>query len=281
VDRVRQDFTRLRDQYGARTLVFQDDHLLADRKRALAIIEVVKELGLSAVFQNGLALYALDRTMLEALKSAGIDQLLLSVESGSDRVLREVMHKPLDLSIVRRVAADCRDLGIYTNVNILIGLPGETKADIEEARDFLKTLDANWFLVFCATPLIGSEMFEICQEKGYFKGDYLDTDYKKAIVETEDFTAEYIQEKAYLLNLELNFVANSDYRLGHYQTALKGFENALRARSDHAVAYFCAARCYERLGDSEKADLYLATAKRICAADPFWRRYTDLLNILL
>lgn len=281
VDRVRQDFTRLRDQYGARTLVFQDDHLLADRNRALAIIDVVKELGLSAVFQNGLALYALDRKMLEALKSAGIEQLLLSVESGSDRVLREVMHKPLDLSIVRRVAADCRDLGIYTNVNILIGLPGETKADIEEARDFLGTLDANWFLVFCATPLVGSEMFEICLEKGYFKGNYLDTDYKKAIVETEEFTAEYIQEKAYLLNLELNFVGNSDYRLGHYESALKGFENAIRAKSDHAVAYFCAARCYQKLGDPEKAGIYLEIAKKICAADPFWRRHADLLNIPL
>ena len=69
----------------------------------------VKELQLTAVFQNGLALYALDRKTLEAFKSAGVNQLLLSVESGSARVLKEIMHKPLSLrSEERRVGYECR-----------------------------------------------------------------------------------------------------------------------------------------------------------------------------
>ena len=119
-DRVREDFTRLRDVYGAKTVVVQDDHLMADKQRALKIINIIKELRLTAIFQNALALCALDREVLEALKSAGVDQLPLAVESGSERVLRDIMHKPLNLSIVKRVADDCRDLGIYTNVSILI-----------------------------------------------------------------------------------------------------------------------------------------------------------------
>ena len=198
--RVREDFSRLRDQYGAKTIVFQDDHLMANKQRALEIIDIVKELQLTAVFQNGLALYALDRKTLEAFKSAGVNQLLLSVESGSARVLKEIMHKPLSLSIIKRVADDCRELGIYTNVNILIGLPGETKQDIEDTRSFLKIIKANWFLMFCATPLVGSEMLDTCLKNNYLKGSHIDCDYKKAIIETEDFTAEYIQEKAYFLN---------------------------------------------------------------------------------
>ena len=69
-----------------------------------------------------------------------MNNLVLSVESGSNRVLKEIMHKPLDLSIVKRVIADCRELGIASDISILIGLPGETKQDIEDARTFLKTL---------------------------------------------------------------------------------------------------------------------------------------------
>ena len=38
--------------------------------------------------------------------------------------------------------------------------------------------------------------------------------------ETEDF-AEYIQEMAHRMNLELNFVKNSDLHLGNYSVALK------------------------------------------------------------
>ena len=278
IERIREDFTRLKGHYGVKTLVFQDDHLMAKRQRVFEIIDIVKELQMTPVFQSGLALYALDRKMLEALKSAGVNPLVLSVESGSERVLKEIMHKPLNLSIVKRVVDDCRELGIYTDVNILIGLPGETKQDIEDTRAFLKTINATWFRINRAVPLVGSEMLDICLKKNYLKGNYLDCSFKKAIVETEDFSAEYIEEMAYTLNLELNFVENSDYRLGNYEVALKGFENVIRVKNDHAIAYYYAAKCYEKLGDLEKAQQYMNTAK-MNASKPFWRKYVDMFNI--
>jgi radical SAM superfamily enzyme YgiQ (UPF0313 family) len=278
LDRIRDDLERLRDQYGAKIIVFQDDHLMADKERALSIINMIKELCLTPIFQSGLALYALDRKMLESLRDAGVNPIVLSVESGSERVLRDIMHKPLNLSIVRRVAKDCRDLGIFTDVNILIGLPGETKEDIEDTRAFLKTIHGTWFRINRAVPLLGSEMLDICRKKNYLKGDYLNCSFKSAIVETEEFSTEYIEETAYALNLELNFVENSDYRLGNYDVALKGFENVIRIKSDHAIAYYYAAKCYEKLGNKEKSRGYMDQAKNN-AQKPFWRRYIDLFEI--
>ena len=279
VERIRDDLTRLRDEYGAKIIIVQDDNFMANKARALEIIGIIKELELVAVFQTGLALYALDRKTLAALKGAGVHQLFLPVESGSERVLKEVMHKPLNLSVVKKVVDNCRDLGIYANANILIGLPGETKQDIEDARAFLKTVNANWFMILIATPLVGTEMLDICLANGYLQGDYTNLDYKKANVTTEEFTAEYIQEMAYIMNLELNFVENSDFRLGNYADALKGFENAIRAKDDHAIAYYCAARCYEQLGNHERAGHYMSVAKRIAGEDPFWRKYADMFYI--
>ncbi|MEK7658929.1 MAG: radical SAM protein [Patescibacteria group bacterium] len=278
LDRVREDLKRLRDQYGAKIIFFQDDQFLLDRKRALLIIDMLKELKMAAVFQ-GLALFALDKEMLCALKSAGINSLILPVESGSERVLKEIMHKPLNLSIVKRVVDDCRELGIYTDANVLIGLPGETKKDIEDARLFLKTIGANWFHIHCAGPLAGSEMYEICKEKNYLAGGYVGADFRRAVVQTEDFTSDYIQKKAYMLNLELNFVENNDFRLGNYKTALLGFEHALSSKNDHAIAYYYAAKCYEKLGNSEKAQEYMNKAKTITVEQPFWRNYADMFNV--
>ncbi|NQT22499.1 MAG: B12-binding domain-containing radical SAM protein [Candidatus Omnitrophica bacterium] len=279
INRVREDLTNLKDRYGVKTIIFQDDQFMADKQRAFEIIEIMRELQLTAFFPNSLALYALDRRMLEALKSIEINELILAIESGSNRVLKEIMHKPLDLNIVKNVAGNCRELGIYTDVNILIGLPGETKRDIEDARAFLKTIYANWFRINVATPLVGSEMLDICLKKNYIKGSYIDCNYKKAVVETEDFTAEYIQEMAYFLNLELNFVENSDFRLGNYEMALKGFENAIKAKNDHAIAYYYAAKCYEKLGDLTKAAQYLDNARKIAKESPFWRKYVEMFNI--
>ncbi|MBF0180117.1 MAG: radical SAM protein [Magnetococcales bacterium] len=280
VERVREDFKRLAEQYGATTLVFQDDHFMGDVKRAYQIIRMIKELGLTAVFQNGLALYALKRPMLEALHDAGVRQLLLSVETGSERVLREVMHKPLKLSIIRQVSDDCRELDIYTNTNILIGLPGETKQDIEDTRAFLKTVNSNWFLIFCANPLVGSEIHRIAVERGYLTDRFIGSDYKEAVLETEEFSAEYIQEMAYVMNLELNFVHNSDMRLGNYAAALDGFRNVMRVKHDHVFAYYHAALCCTQLGDEEQSMHYLTEARRYATND-FWKKYVAMFALPL
>lgn len=279
LERVREDFLRLRDYYGADTLVFQDDHFMGEKQRALDIVNMVHDLDITTVFQNGLALYALDRQMLEALKRSGVNHLVLAVESGSERVLRHVMHKPLKLTIAQRVANNCRELGIYASVNILIGMPGETKKDIEDAREFLKTINANWFIILCASPLVGSEMYAICEDKGYLKDNYLGADYRRAVVETEDFTAAYIQETLYDLNIELNFVHNADVRLGYYAVALQGFENAIRAKNDHAIAYYFAAQCLDKLNETEKAEQYINRAMRIVQENPFWRGYFEKFDL--
>ncbi|MEK9154609.1 MAG: radical SAM protein [Patescibacteria group bacterium] len=279
VARIKEDLMRLKEQYGANRIGFQDDQFMADKKRALEIINIAKELKMEIFFQSGLALYALDRKMLETIKEAGLSQLVLAIESGSNRVLKEVMHKPLNLSIIKRVIADCRELGLDTDANILIGLPGETKQDIEDTRTFLKTLDATWFRIYIATPLIGSEMFDICLKKNYLKGSHIGSDFKRAVVETEDFNSDYIQEKAYALNLELNFVGNSDFRLKNYEKALQGFENTIRVKSDHAFAYYYAAKCYDMLGDTEKAQRYMNTAKQIVKEYPFWRNYANMFRV--
>ncbi len=281
IERVKEDFKILKEKYEAKIIIFQDDNLMSNKERVYKIIDIIKELNLTVIFQNALAMYALDRKMLESLKSAGVNQISLSVESGSDRVLKEIMHKPLNTSIIKRVIDDCRELNIYTNVAVLIGLPGETKYDIEVSRQFLKTTHANWFLIFCASPLIGSEMYEICCKKNYIKGDYIGIDYKRCVVETEDFTSEYIEKIVYFLNLELNFMENGDYHLGNYITALKGFEHTINIKNDHAIAYYCAARCYEKLGNLEKYQQYINKVKIIIKENPFWSNYINMFNVKL
>lgn len=279
VRRVREDLKRLQKQYGATKIGFQDDNFMIDKQRALKIIDIAKKLKMTIFFQSGLALYALDRKTLEVIKDAGINELVLAVESGSDRVLKKIMHKPISLSIVKQVVDDCHELGIDTDVNILIGLPGETKKDIEGTRSFLKTLDATWFRIYIATPLVGSEMYDICVKNNYLKGSHIGCDFKRAVIETEDFTAKYIQEKAYSLNLELNFVGNSDFRLGNYKKALKGFENTIKVKNDHAFAYYFAAKCYQKMSLDKKYRAYKAKYQQLIKKSAPWKNYAKQFNL--
>lgn len=281
LERVKEDILRVKDEFGIKVITFEDDHFMGDKQRAYEIVKFVGEQGLTAFFPNSLALYALNREMLVALKEAGVEQLILAVESGSDYVLKNVMKKPLKLDIVRRVSKDCREIGIYTDCNILIGLPGERKSDIEDSRQFLRTVGANWFRINVATPLLGSEMHDICEEKSYFKGLVIESNYKKAIVGTEDFDPQYIQEVTYDLNIELNFVYNADMALGDYEMALKGFENAIRAKPDHALALYYSSLCHRHLGNEEQANRHLEQAKEAYPSSPLWEKYAKRYNIPL
>ncbi|MEI7811862.1 MAG: radical SAM protein [Ignavibacteria bacterium] len=279
LERVKEDIAKISAKYGTKTIIFQDDHFMASKERVYAIIDTLKELKLTAFFPNSLTLYALDRTMLEALQNVGVNLLVLAIESGSKRVLKEVMHKPLNHGIVKRVMKDCRELGIDTDINIIIGLPGETKQDIEDARAFLKTIYGTWFRIYAAVPLVGSEMFDICLENGYIKEGFLDGDFKKAVIETEDFSSDYIQKAAYSLNLDLNFVANAEMRLGNYNRALKEFQNTIKVKEDHAFAYYFAAICYNKLGEDKNYFIYKDMYNKIMTESKIWQEYAAEFNI--
>jgi anaerobic magnesium-protoporphyrin IX monomethyl ester cyclase len=276
--RVKSDFTRLKEQYGAETVIFQDDHLMADSARVYSILDVVKSLGLSSVYQNGLTLFALDRAMLEAFWDAGVRHLVLPVESGSEKVLKQQMRKPLKVRISERVASDCREIGIYTNTNILIGMVGETKADLEEARENLKRVRTNWFNIACASPIVGSELHELASRKGFISIDTLGADYRTAVINTDDFSAEFIQEYQYFMNLDLNFVSNQDMRAGNWVWAEKGFRNVLRLKSDHAFAHYYLAWALREMSRDDEADFhwrqYVAAI-----AQPFWLRWARIFGL--
>jgi anaerobic magnesium-protoporphyrin IX monomethyl ester cyclase len=278
LDRVRIDFEKLKTLYKAETVIFQDDHLMADSDRVYKILDIVKSLGLNSVYQNGLTLYALDRPMLQAFYDAGVRHLVLPVESGSEKVLKLQMKKPLKMRISERVATDCRDLGIYTNTNILIGMPGETKADFEEARHNLRKIASNWFNIAIASPIVGSEMHEVAMSKGYISINTLGSDYRTAVICTEDFTPEFIQEYQYFMNLDLNFVHNFDVRCGAWDWAIKGFTNVLRLRESHAFAHYYLSICYRNTGDKKLEEAHL-DRYRALLLDPFWGRWASILGL--
>ncbi|MBZ0105886.1 MAG: radical SAM protein [Sulfuricella denitrificans] len=278
--RVEQDIDLLIERYGVRSFIIQDDHFMGGKERPYNIVSAIKARQGSIFFQNALAIYALDKRFLTLLKEAGIDELVLPIESGSARVLKDVMRKPLKLDIVQRVLADCREAGIFTDCNIIVGMPGETMDDIDESRAFLKSIYGDWFRVFIATPIPGSEMYDEAARNDYFVINPVKANYKRAVIETKDWTAEYIQHMTYAMNIELNFVHNSNMRLGHYRTALDCFDKVLKVKPDHAIACFYAGRCLAHLGETEKAQEYFSKAQAY-GADSFWKPYIEMFQIPL
>ena len=185
------------------------------------------------------------------------------------------------LSKIPEVVKNCRKEGIYTDCNVIIGMPGETKQDIIDSRKFLKTLYADWFRIFVATPIPGSEMHTTVLQNNLYKIPPIKGNYKRAVIQTEHLTPDFVQFMTYYMNIELNFVFNSNMRLGRYDVALESFENVINVKSDHAIAHYYSSICAEKIGDSEKSRHHLQTAKKIIKSTNFWDIFIDDFSLPL
>jgi len=75
--------------------------------------------------------------ILVKMKQAGCSTLIYGIESFSDNVLKR-MKKLFNAAICERVIRDTHRAGIAVFLNIIVGFPGETEADLEETMNAIR-----------------------------------------------------------------------------------------------------------------------------------------------
>jgi len=75
--------------------------------------------------------------ILIKMKKAGCITLNYGIESGSDNILRKI-GKPISISSVEKVLELTRKAGINTQLNFIVGFPGEKDEDVEKTIMFIK-----------------------------------------------------------------------------------------------------------------------------------------------
>ncbi len=128
---------------GTRVFNFEDDNVSFDKNWFLKFLEAVtaepKLKGIELTAMNGLCASTLDEDVLEAMKRAGFRKLDLSLVS-RDPALQEAFRRPyLNYSFDRfnRLIRAAQELSFFITVYIIIGLPGQTFAEVKESIDYL------------------------------------------------------------------------------------------------------------------------------------------------
>lgn len=134
--------------------------------------------------------------MLHMLADAGCQQITYGVESGSERVRREVMHRPVVNQRFRDVFKWSNEAGIRVIANYMLGLPGETRAELDETFALAEELPSFDFGFFVFYPYPGTHLFQTCREKGYLPPDYLTrpANHRESILTLPDLTQTDIDE---------------------------------------------------------------------------------------
>jgi magnesium-protoporphyrin IX monomethyl ester (oxidative) cyclase len=194
--------------FGIEQVDFSDDNMTLDRQRMVEICDLIVQRGLRFDWftPNGIRADSLDEALLHKMKAAGCKKIRIAPESGVQRIVNDVIKKDQDLKAVEQAVVLCKKVGIKVGCFFVIGLIGETKADIEKTIEFaykLRTLGADTFIFSIAMPLYGTAFYEQAKMGGFLREGFCD--YALAAtepqVETPEWSARDLQELCMKANL--------------------------------------------------------------------------------
>ncbi|MBU4263835.1 MAG: B12-binding domain-containing radical SAM protein [Proteobacteria bacterium] len=157
-------------QYGVRGIIFEDDNLYTKPARARAIFQMMIDRDLALPWCSiSTAIFKCDRELLDLMRTSGCEYINIAVESGNERVLKEVVGKPLELGHAKEMAAYAREIGIYVAANFIIGFPTETWDELLDTIRFAEEINVNYSKIFAAMPLPNTKLWDLCEKTHSFK----------------------------------------------------------------------------------------------------------------
>lgn len=171
-------------------LLFVDDTFTLDREWLAAFLPAY-----AAEFGLGFSIHSrpdtLDEALARDLARAGCRHVVLGLESGSARVRRDIMRRPMAEAVIRRAAGAVRGAGLTLTLNAMYGLPGETPAEARATLALAEDLDPHDVGHFAFHPYPGTALFETCRERGLLPPDWLDrpADHVSPLLDLPEFPA--------------------------------------------------------------------------------------------
>ncbi|MFH1149553.1 MAG: radical SAM protein [Actinomycetota bacterium] len=95
----------------------------------------------------------------------------IGLESGSERVRREVLKRNYSNEDIVGAVRSAREHGLQVGMYNLIGLPGETKADFRDTVKVTRECRPDWYLLSVFFPYPGTVLHDRCEEMGLLDGE--------------------------------------------------------------------------------------------------------------
>jgi len=173
-ERIEKEVKLLKEKYGIEGIMVTDDTLTINKDHLRKVCKIMKKYNM--VWDCQARVNTFDEEMACMLKDAGCLQVCFGVESGSQRILDDIIEKRITVEEARIAYKICKKHGLSTMANFMIGLPTETRAEMEKTLQLAKELNANYYCFSIATPLPGTRLYDMIGVKikpeEYYKLDW-------------------------------------------------------------------------------------------------------------
>jgi anaerobic magnesium-protoporphyrin IX monomethyl ester cyclase len=178
-----------------------------------------------------------DREMVQLMKMSGCEGVFLGLESGSDRILKN-MNKAVTVEKYLRGLELLKEYGIVTFGNFIIGFPGETEETIKETVKFIETGGLDFYraqLWYCEpiTPIFKQkDHYRIQGESFQWRHATMDSPRAGEIIENIFLT---IEKPTWIPQYNFDFdgiwhLVHRGMSIPQLTDFLKGFNRAVREK---------------------------------------------------
>ncbi len=128
-----------------------------------------------------------------ALERANVRTISIGLESGSERIRREVLWRPYSNEDFYRAVALARSHRMNVTVLNMIGLPGETLADHMETVEVNRRVCPDRASTSIFFPYPGTDLFETCRLRGLLTAGDATAERRRATLDYPEFRRAEIQ----------------------------------------------------------------------------------------
>ena len=174
IDKVLKNVDILVNEYGAKTLYFVDDNIAVDPNRFLELLKKIKEkpYKVNLAFQ-GIRIDAFEKFSDEIyilLRESGVKSFDIGIETLNNKILKNV-DKFLTRDQILKTLEKLEKQDFIFKFNILAGLPGQTKedidSDIKEAIKISKKHKNSYVLYNIYVPFPNTKLYSEAVKSGF------------------------------------------------------------------------------------------------------------------
>lgn len=173
-DRVLNEMESLIDRYGVKDIQIFDDAFTIQPERVKRICEGILERKLNIGWSCLSRADSITPELVSIMKEAGCYQIGMGVESGSPRILK-LLRKDETKEQIKKAVEVIQSVGIEVRAFFMIGIPTETKEEVQMTIDFAKELNPGIVQFLVTTPYPGTDLWKLCEENGSIQADDFST----------------------------------------------------------------------------------------------------------
>jgi radical SAM superfamily enzyme YgiQ (UPF0313 family) len=160
---VVDELKNLQETYAPDKIWFVDDVFTISHKWLKEFCEELKKQRVKIPYEIITRADRMSAEVIDLLKDSGCFRVWIGAESGSQTII-DAMDRRVDVKIVQEMIQKTRLAGIEAGTFIMLGYPGETRADIKATIKHLQIAEPDVFTITVAYPIAGTPLFDEVKE---------------------------------------------------------------------------------------------------------------------